>query len=48
MQKDAETYRNKKMEVGEILQKVDIEKGAEEKGSNKGGFMSKFGRDVFE
>lgn len=48
MQKDAEAYRNKKMEVGEILEKMDEEKDRNEKGTNKGGFMNKFGKEVFE
>ena len=48
MQKDAEAYRDKKMEVGKVLEKADLEKDRKEKGGQKGGFMNKFGRDVFE
>jgi len=50
MQKDAEDYRRKKIEVGEILGKVDQEnqKTLDSSGKLAGGFMNKFGQEAFE
>lgn len=50
MQKDAEEYRKKKIEVGEMLGKVDEknEKSQGAAGTTPGGFMNKFGREAFD
>ena len=50
MQKDAQDYRQKKIEVGEMLGRVEEKNLAAQSSSGKaaGGFMNQFGREAFE